>query len=209
MGDTEAGRKRGRRSRRPGRPGAGVWGSGGIKGGCWEGGGCCCCFGLHPPCCAPKGAPPAASTAAPPPPGALQPTPAPEVLGEVLSARFGPLPRAAAIARLKKRPAGGYEAAGDPAEVLERRRVANAKERQRIKNLNSGFSKLKALVPLVPRDRKPSKADTLRAAAEYIRLLRSVLQEAGAPQRPEDGAEREPQARGAEGCGKPVLRARP
>ncbi|XP_068030464.1 factor in the germline alpha [Anomalospiza imberbis] len=118
-------------------------------------------------------------------PGVLQPTPPPEVLEGLLSQRFGPLPRPAPIARLRRGPAGGYEPTGDPAEALERRQAANAKERERIRNLNSGFSQLRALVPLVPRDRRPSKADTLRAAAQYIRLLRGVLrdcQELGAEQ---------------------------
>uniref|UniRef100_A0A8C3V5B9 BHLH domain-containing protein n=1 Tax=Catharus ustulatus TaxID=91951 RepID=A0A8C3V5B9_CATUS len=104
------------------------------------------------------------------------PTPPPELLEGLLSQRFGPLPRPVTIARLRRGPDGGYEPTGDPTEVLERRQAANAKERERIRNLNSGFSQLRTLVPLVPRDRRPSKADTLRAAAQYIRLLRGVLE---------------------------------
>lgn len=65
--------------------------------------------------------------------GVVLPTPAPEVLELVLRQRHGPLPRAAAIARLRRGPAGGYEHTGDPAEALERRRAANAKERERVR----------------------------------------------------------------------------
>ncbi|XP_033926484.1 factor in the germline alpha [Melopsittacus undulatus] len=114
-----------------------------------------------------------------PAPGVLLPTPAQEVLEQVLRQLHGPLPCLAPIARMQKGPAGGYEPAGNGGDVLERRRLANAKERNRIKNINSGFSKLKALVPLVPRNRKPSKVDTLKAATQYIRLLRLVLEETG------------------------------
>ncbi|XP_015504251.1 factor in the germline alpha [Parus major] len=117
----------------------------------------------------------------PDPPGVLQPTPPPEVLEGLLRQRFGPLPRPAAITRLRCGPSGAYEPTGDPSEALERRQAANAKERERIRNLNSGFSRLRSLVPLVPRDRRPSKADTLRAAAQYIRLLRGVLRDTGGP----------------------------
>ncbi|XP_068012732.1 factor in the germline alpha isoform X2 [Melanerpes formicivorus] len=114
--------------------------------------------------------------------GVLLSTPAPEVLQEVLSQRFGALPRTAAISRLRRQPAGGYLPDRDPAEMLERRQEANARERERIKNLNCGFARLRALVPLIPRSQKPSKVDTLRATTEYIRLLRLVLADAQPPQ---------------------------
>lgn len=68
----------------------------------------------------------------PEPSGPLQPTPPPEMLEGLLSQRFGPLPRPATIARLRRSPEGGYEPTGDPAEVLQRRQAANAKERERV-----------------------------------------------------------------------------
>ncbi|KAM3659231.1 factor in the germline alpha [Ammospiza maritima maritima] len=143
-------------------------------------------------------------TGVPQPPEPTGVTPPPELLEQLLQQRLGPLPRPAPIVRLRRGPGGGYEPTGDPAEVLERRQAANAKERERIRNLNSGFSQLRSLVPLVPRDRRPSKADTLRAAAEYIRLLRGVLQELGAEQElggtaggaPEPGLAEPPRAPG-------------
>ncbi|KAH0623020.1 hypothetical protein JD844_030909 [Phrynosoma platyrhinos] len=105
--------------------------------------------------------------------------PPPEVLGKILSEQFGPLPFMAPITRMKKKPSGHYFPTENREQVLGRRRAANAKERERIRNLNSGFSKLKSIVPLIPKDRKPSKVDMLKAAAEYIRLLRLILEETG------------------------------
>uniref|UniRef100_A0A8C0JNB1 Factor in the germline alpha n=1 Tax=Canis lupus dingo TaxID=286419 RepID=A0A8C0JNB1_CANLU len=106
-----------------------------------------------------------------------------EVLEDVLREQFGPLPQLAAICRLKRLPSGGYSSTEDLQLVLERRRVANAKERERIKNLNRGFAKLKALVPFLPQSRKPSKVDILKGATEYIQVLSDVLEGAKVSER--------------------------
>uniref|UniRef100_A0A8C5K283 Factor in the germline alpha n=2 Tax=Jaculus jaculus TaxID=51337 RepID=A0A8C5K283_JACJA len=120
-------------------------------------------------------------------PGSPEPflaTPPAEVLEEVLQAQLGPLPSFAVISRLKRLPAGGYSSTDDQHVVLERRRLANAKERERVKNLNRGFAKLKALVPFLPQSRKPSKVDILKGATDYIRLLGEVLKETKTSEKP-------------------------
>ncbi|XP_048368715.1 factor in the germline alpha isoform X2 [Sphaerodactylus townsendi] len=119
-------------------------------------------------------------------------TSAPEILGEILSEQFGPLPFMAPITRMKRKPSGYYFPTENREQVLGRRHAANAKERERIKNLNSGFSKLKSLVPLIPKDRKPSKVDMLKAATEYIRLLHLILEETAGREMVEDPVSHKP-----------------
>lgn len=60
-------------------------------------------------------------------------SPQAEVLEDVLREQFGPLPQLAAICRLKRLRSGGYSSTEDLQLVLERRRVANAKERERVR----------------------------------------------------------------------------
>lgn len=66
---------------------------------------------------------------------ALLGVPPAEVLEDLLREQFGPLPQLAAVCRLKRLPSGGYSSTEDLQLVLERRRVANAKERERVSAL--------------------------------------------------------------------------
>lgn len=58
-----------------------------------------------------------------------------------------------------------------PAAVARR----NERERNRVKMVNTGFDTLREHVPFGKKNKKMSKVDTLKAAADYIKYLQEIL----------------------------------
>ena len=61
------------------------------------------------------------------------------------------------------------------ADVERKRCMANARERQRMRQINAAFDRLRRVVPRDWNGGKLSKYDTLQMATLYIQVLRELL----------------------------------
>lgn len=59
--------------------------------------------------------------------------------------------------------------------VSKQRKSANARERNRVRVINNALETLRGLIPLLPTEKRPSKMETVRLAAEYINHLTELL----------------------------------
>lgn len=77
----------------------------------------------------------------------------------------------------RKKSSKGKKPNAAPRPVAVSRR--NARERKRVKMVNDGFATLRNHVPSGKKNKKLSKVETLKSAAEYIHQLQSILQHNG------------------------------
>ncbi|XP_068715985.1 transcription factor Atoh1-like [Montipora foliosa] len=65
--------------------------------------------------------------------------------------------------------------------VSKQRKMANARERQRVHALNKYIENLRELIPLSPSDKRPSKIEVIWMAATYIEFLSELLEKSKMP----------------------------
>ena len=65
--------------------------------------------------------------------------------------------------------------------VSKQRKMANARERQRVHALNKYIENLRELIPLSPSDKRPSKIEVIWMAATYIEFLSELLEKSKTP----------------------------
>ncbi|EDO42925.1 predicted protein [Nematostella vectensis] len=62
--------------------------------------------------------------------------------------------------------------------VSKQRRLANARERNRVHILNTNIQVLRELIPLPPQEKEPTKTEIIWMAAKYIALLSDMVEQA-------------------------------
>ncbi|ELU03625.1 hypothetical protein CAPTEDRAFT_91237 [Capitella teleta] len=77
------------------------------------------------------------------------------------------------VIRCKRKSAKCLPASARKASSVARR---NERERNRVKQVNQGFERLREHVPNGSANKKMSKVDTLRSALEYIKYMQDVLE---------------------------------